>query len=81
MNKSGRYRDNYPEEGADWQKRLFVIIFEADTPLGKLFDVVLLCAIIISVGVACLSTVPELSEYRVIFERIELVASFLFAIE
>ena len=32
-----------------WREKWYEIIFEADTPAGKLFDVVLLVAILISV--------------------------------
>ena len=32
-----------------WRERLHEIVFEADTPAGKLFDVVLLVAIVLSV--------------------------------
>ncbi|MCW5958786.1 MAG: ion transporter [Pyrinomonadaceae bacterium] len=40
-----------------WQKRLHEIIFEADTPAGKAFDVVLICAIVLSVVVVILDSV------------------------
>lgn len=33
----------------NWKETLFEIIFEAETPLGKAFDVVLLIAILLSV--------------------------------
>ena len=42
-------------------KKLHEVIFEADTPMGKLFDVVLLVAILLSVGVVMLESVPEIS--------------------
>ncbi len=32
-----------------WRNKLYTIIYEADTPLGKLFDVVLLILIVVSV--------------------------------
>ena len=43
------------------KNRLHEVIFEADTPLGKLFDVVLLLAIVLSVGVVMLESVPEIN--------------------
>ncbi|MGY8916987.1 MAG: ion transporter [Flavobacteriales bacterium] len=43
-------------------KKLHEVIFEADTPMGKLFDVVLLVAILLSVGVVMLESVPEISQ-------------------
>jgi len=36
------------------------IIYEADTPLGKLFDVVLLCAIILSIFIVCVDSISDL---------------------
>ena len=36
---------------APWRERLRVLIFEADTPAGKAFDVALLIAIVASVSV------------------------------
>lgn len=41
-----------------WRERLYVIIFEADTPAGKMFDIVLLVAILLSVLVVMLDSVP-----------------------
>jgi uncharacterized paraquat-inducible protein A len=42
--------------------KLHEIIFEADTPAGKSFDVILLVAIILSVTVAMLDTVAVVHE-------------------
>ncbi len=42
------------------QRRIYEIIFEADTPLGKLFDVILLGAIFASVLVVCLDSVESI---------------------
>jgi voltage-gated potassium channel len=40
-----------------WRERIRIVIFEADTPLGKLFDVSLLVAIVLSIGVIMLESV------------------------
>lgn len=42
---------------AGWRDELYVVIFEADTRTGQLFDVVLLVAILLSVAVVSLETV------------------------
>ena len=42
-----------------WQQRWYEIIFEADTPAGKTFDVGLLVVILASVGVVMLESIPE----------------------
>ncbi len=45
------------------KKKLYIIIFEANTPGGKAFDVGLLIAILVSVGVVLLESVEEFSRY------------------
>jgi len=40
-----------------WRRRLFVVIFESDTPAGKTFDLGLILAILVSVGVVMLESV------------------------
>ena len=45
-----------------WRNRLHEIIFEADTPAGKVFDVGLLLAIILSVLAVCLESVAEIRD-------------------
>jgi voltage-gated potassium channel len=52
--------ENWPA----WKQRIHEVIFEADTPAGKFFDVVLLIAIILSVGVVMLDSLPGLSEQQ-----------------
>ena len=42
-----------------WRKKFFEVIFEADTPAGKLFDVVLMINIIVSVIVVMLYSVES----------------------
>ena len=42
--------------------KLHEVIFEADTPLGKAFDVGLLIAIILAVVVVLLESVPSISK-------------------
>ena len=50
-----RQRLGLPESG--WRQRWYTIIFEADTPAGRRFDVVLLWAILISVALVMLDSV------------------------
>lgn len=47
---------------AAWRDRWYEIIFEADTPAGKLFDVILLWAILLSIGVIMLESVKSISD-------------------
>ncbi len=44
---------------APWRERLRVIIFEAETPLGRLFDLGLLCSIVLSVTAVSLESVAS----------------------
>ena len=50
-------KNQAPAEGI--REKIHEIIFEADTPWGIVFDVGLLIAIVLSVIVICLETVPE----------------------
>lgn len=72
-----------PKHVAPWRDRLHEIIFEADTPAGKFFDVALIVAIIASVIVVILSTLPSASQepYRTIFLVLEWIFTGLFTIE
>nr|WP_265199324.1 ion transporter [Aureitalea sp. L0-47] len=48
---------------AAWRRKLHDIIYEADTPMGKLFDVILLILILLSVFFVMLESVGGLPEY------------------
>jgi voltage-gated potassium channel len=52
--------DGYAMSKNPTKERLYSIIFEADTPAGKLFDVLLFAAIMISVGLTMLTSVKEI---------------------
>lgn len=45
-----------------WRLRLYTIIFEADTRAGRLFDMTLIVAILLSIAVVVADSVPELHE-------------------
>lgn len=51
----------------DWKVKMHEVIFEADTPKGKLFDVILLWAILASVIAVMLETVESIKENYGIF--------------
>ena len=62
--------------------RLYRIIFEADTPAGKLFDVALLLAIVASVVVVMLDSVQSISaEHRTLLYSLEWMFTILFTVE
>ena len=65
-----------------WKERIHEIIFEADTFLGKLFDVILLVAIVLSVLVVMLESVREINQnYGELLHTLEWVFTILFTIE
>lgn len=66
----------------DWKSKLHEIIYEADTKAGKLFDVVLLWLILISIALVMLESVKELdAKYHVFFNVSEWIITILFTLE
>ncbi|WP_319499824.1 ion transporter [uncultured Draconibacterium sp.] len=64
------------------KEKIYEIIFEADTPGGKLFDVVLLVVIIISVALVLLESVPAIRDTHYQLLRIlEWCITIIFSIE
>jgi voltage-gated potassium channel len=67
---------------ASWRENLRVIIFEADTPAGKAFDVALLVAIVLSVTAVMLESVAWVRrDYGVELSLIEWLFTLLFTVE
>ena len=65
-----------------WQQKLHTVIFEADTPSGKAFDIALLVAIVLSVVAVCLESVASIrARYGEILRITEWVLTILFTIE
>lgn len=64
------------------REKLHTIIFEADTKAGKLFDIILLWAILISILVVMLESVVSINDaYRYEIKIIEWLFTFLFTLE
>ena len=63
------------------RERVRKIIHEADTPAGKAFDVTLIIAILASVGVVMLITVPGLAPWKDTLNGIEWGFTIVFTIE
>ena len=49
--------------GKSLRERLYIIIFESDTPMGKLFDVLLLWAIMLSILLIAIESMPGLPQW------------------
>jgi voltage-gated potassium channel len=61
---------------------MFDVIFEADTPAGRRFDIALVCAIMLSILVVVLDSVPGLHhEYGDTINAIEWAFTVLFTVE
>lgn len=75
-------QDSYFKDWPSWRTKVRKIIYEADTPAGKNFDVILLWLIIISVIVVMLESVPALKDrYGDIFTYIEWTVTIFFTLE
>ena len=71
-----------PPEDPPWRTRVYDIIFLHDTPAGKTFDVALIAAIVLSVGVVMLDSVePVAGSYRNAFRVAEWIFTVLFTLE
>ncbi|MFN2262342.1 MAG: ion transporter [Psychroflexus sp.] len=70
------------KEEMNWREKLHEVIYEADTPVGKAFDVFLLIVIAISVLFVMLDSVDQLyNKYHSIFYIGEWIITIIFSIE
>ena len=64
------------------KKTIYSIIFESDTKLGKLFDIILLWFILLSVLTVCLESIEDLNvKYGEVFFMLEWVLTGFFSVE
>lgn len=69
-------------EHKNWKTKLHEIIYEADTPSGKLFDVVLLVTIIASIVLVMLESVKSIdSQFHDLLNISEWIITILFSLE
>jgi len=69
-------------KGGQWRRRLHEIIFEADTPAGKTFDILLILSILMSVSVVLLESVgPVRARHGRTLTSLEWFFTLLFSIE
>ena len=67
---------------APWKTKLHEIIYEADTPMGKLFDIILFIIIIFSVILIMLESVKSIdAKYHRILLTLEWIVTIFFTIE
>jgi len=80
--RPGAARQRPVEPG--WRQTLYDVIFEADTPAGRWFDLGLMVAILASVTIVSLETVPKYQAQPMVlrsFEISEWLLTFVFTIE
>lgn len=69
-------------ENKKWKHRLHEVIYEADTPKGKIFDIILLILILSSIILVMLESVSYLNDqYASLFNISEWIITILFTIE
>ena len=70
------------KQSKSWREKVHEIIYEADTPAGKLFDVLLLIVILISILLVMLESIESIeAEYAAILDISEWVITILFSFE
>ncbi len=81
MNSNSKSRRDATQKNT-LKHRIHEIIFEADTKMGLLFDVILLAAIVCSVTVVCLESVESLEDrFQGLFLKLEWFFTGLFTVE
>lgn len=69
-------------ENEKLKRNIYKIIFEADTPPGKLFDILLIWSILISVALVIVESVHEYNaKYQIIFTAGEWLFTIIFTLE
>lgn len=69
-----------PETG--WREKVYRIIYFSDTPAGKLFDTILLFAILISTALVMLESIPAVQKgYSAFFLYFEWLLAIFFIVE
>lgn len=67
---------------SSWKHKLHEIIYEADTPEGKLFDIILLIAIVFSIVLVMLESIDSFDKkYHTFLDISEWIITILFSIE
>jgi voltage-gated potassium channel len=65
-----------------WRERAYAVIFESDTPAGRVFDMFIVVAIMVSVAVVIADSVPAFHQrYRGLFDAAEWFFTVLFTLE
>ena len=72
----------FKPQNKNWKTKLHKIIYEADTPAGKWFDIILLISIIASIFLVMLESVNSINaKFYNVLNILEWVITVLFTIE
>jgi voltage-gated potassium channel len=64
------------------KEQLYHILFEADSPSGRIFDIVLMVAISLSILISFIETIPSLAHtFQLLLEILEYLLTFFFTVE
>jgi voltage-gated potassium channel len=78
----GADAERFGRPSGGWRRRAYAVVFEAETPAGKLFDVVLIVTILASVGIVLADSVDALGQrYGDLFDALEWAITLLFTAE
>lgn len=77
MKRQRPFSDSLPPAQCGWRNTLHTIIFEAETPAGKTFDILLILSIIASVVVVMLDSVAR---WQLQFGQLLLTAEWIFTL-
>ena len=70
------------KSNSSWRNQLHEIIYEADTPAGKFFDISLLVVILLSIVLVMLESIEPIgTKYALIFNILEWIITVLFSLE
>ena len=70
------------KSNSSWRNQLHEIIYEADTPAGKFFDLSLLVVILLSIVLVMLESIDPIGrKYALIFNILEWIITVLFSLE
>jgi len=73
---------SYGKPPPGWRRRMYDVIFEADTPAGRRFDILLVGAILLSILIVVLDSVPELEHaWGRVMNALEWGFTLLFTLE
>jgi len=72
----------FGKPAAGWRRRLHEIVFESDTPAGKLFDIALIIAVLLSVAAVMADSVAPIAQrHKTLLDTLEWVFTLLFTLE